>query len=377
MRRRLTLLAMGGLAGLSACRGAITSGCDGGELAGADFGDFGRSPSPRIGSIPFPSVVSLYEVADPSDLGRHVYRDGSAFEGGGERARGIVYTERAGFLDLAHVRNTVDHAAHVHARLRHALRSGDGCVRYRLAEPSVYTVEIDYPPSWWELGEAERLGLADDVAVLASEVLASHSMTWHEVLTWFGYRSVVLVSERPSAFTYDDPASHAVGAIVAGRALRESAPVSPGEAGPFEGAVTRWLAAVLRELGAESPAGTRAAVEAVRGEWWEGRSVLRRMVSGERVVPWLLARDVGAGVEPAEFRTGRLSGLSGHGACPSLRARVEPRVREGGVILRALEEARGPGDVPGSVDLEEDLPALLAYVRAEVVREFGPGSLAP
>jgi len=377
--RGLALLVLGGMV-VVGCRGPVTSGCDGRELAGADFGDFRKVPSPRIGSIPFPSLVTLFEVGDPAKLGRHVYRRGAAFEGVGESGRGIVYTRRAGLIDLAHVRNTVDYAAHIHARVRHALRMGEGCVRFRLAEPSVYTVEIDYPEGWWGLTDEARLAQADVLAVRASEVLALDSMTWHEALTWYGYKSAVVVSERPSAFTYDDPVSHAVGAVVAGRVLGAMRDGNEGSTGArlFGELVTSELEVVLEELGAVGPVETLAAVESVRGVWWEGDLVRRRQVQGGDgpITPWLVPGG-GSDDSPVVFRFPGLSRLSESGTCPTLRARIEPAVLEEAAILRALGESLGLETMPESVGVEDELPVLLDRIREEMVTEFGPGVLSP
>lgn len=368
--------------GMVGCRGAVRADCGHRGGGSPDFGGFEAVPSVRIGSIPFPGLVSLYAEADPENLGEHVYHAGVPFEGLTETERGLVYTCRAGFLDLAHVRNTIDNAAHVHARLRYALRNGRRCVRFRVFEPSVYRVEIEYPEAWWGLGTAEREGLADEYAVRAAETLGLHTMTWHEILTWYGYKTAVIVDEKPSAFTYEDSASHAVGARVAGRALR--AAVRAGAANDtqvFGTAVSAELETVLDELGVVDREGLGEAVESVNGSWWSGLSVNKRHldsgVGGEPITPWLvpgLARCDGVSAEVFEFPA--LNELGGP-AGPSMRVLIDPRVSEESRLLEDVRRERGLEARPDVIDIEADFPVLLELIGAECLEQFGPDALGP
>lgn len=369
-------------AGAAGCRGAVRADCAHRGGGSPDFGGFVAVPSIRIGSIPFPGLVSLYEEADPGHLGEHVYRAGVPFEGLTETERGLIYTCRAGFLDLAHVRNTIDNAAHVHARLRYALRNGRRCVRFRVFEPSVYRVEIEYPEAWWGLGAAEREGLAEDLAVRAAEAIGMHTMTWHEILTWYGYKTTVIVGEKPSAFTYEDSVSHAVGARVAGRALRSAVRAgAANDAGVFAKAATAELEAVLGELGVVGRSGLGEAVEAVSGSWWSGLSVNKRHldsgVGGEPITPWLVpGLDRCGGASAEVFRFSVLDGLGGP-AGPSLRVLIDPRVSEESRLLEDVRRAHVQDERPDEIDIEADFPVLLGEIRAECLEEFGPDSLDP
>ena len=368
--------------GMGGCRGAVRADCGHRGGADPDFGDFVAAPSVRIGSIPFPGLVSLYAEADPDKLGEHVYRAGVPFEGMPEAERGLVYTCRAGFLDLAHVRNTIDNTAHIHARLRYALRNGRRCVRFRVFEPSVYRVEIEYPEGWWELDAVEREVLADELAVRASESLGLHTMTWHEILTWYGYKATVIVDEKPSAFTYEDSASHAVGARVAGRALRAAVQTGAAtDAKVFGMAVTAELEAVLGELGVADRDGLGEAVEAVNGSWWSGLSVNKRHldsgVGGEPITPWLvpgLARCSGVSAEVFEFPA--LNELGGP-AGPSMRVLIDPRVSEESRLLEDVRREHGLEARPDAIDIEADFPVLLGLIAAECLEQFGPDALGP
>lgn len=348
----------------SGCGGAIRTGCAREPIPRAALGDFEAVPKPRIGSLPFPSIVSLYAEADPAKLGEHVYRTGKAFEDWGEEGRGILYTCRAGFVDIAHVRNTVDHAAHIYARVLYALEHGGACVRFRLAEPSVYRLEISYPEAWYELGPEERARLAREVAIRAATIAAHRSMAWHELLTWYGYKSTGIISEEGSAFTYEDSVSHAVGEVVAERALM----AAPGvDARAFGEAATVALEEVLRELGAVDVETGRAVVESVKGEWWSSFKAEAHHVAGAgtlrvkpRVVEGVKACQ---GARVHRFRLYDLDELSDHPVTPTMRLWIDPRVSEEGRILDDLAAERGLGERPEEVDVERDLPLLLERVQ--------------
>src|SRR6185295_8360402 len=65
-----------------------------------------EEPRDRIGSLPFPGAFTLYHASDPNFLGHHCYEHSAVLAA--DEANGIVYTTRAGFIDLAHVRITID-----------------------------------------------------------------------------------------------------------------------------------------------------------------------------------------------------------------------------------------------------------------------------
>ncbi len=357
---------------LAGCGGAIRAGCDGERIPKEALGDFESAPRPRIGSLPFPSIVSLYAEADPAELGGHVYRSGVPFEGMGEEGRGILYTCRAGFVDIAHVRNTVDNAAHIYARVLYAVEHGGSCVRFRLAEPSVYRVEVSYPEAWYRLGAEERAALAREVAIRAATIAAHRSMAWHELLTWYGWKSTGIISEEGSAFTYEDPVSHSVGEIVAERALM----AAPGmDAGAFGEAVTVAMEEVLAELGAVDVETGRAVVESVKGEWWSSFSAEEHHVAGAgslRVEPRLVEGvEACDGARVHRFRLYDLDELSDHAAAPTMRMWIDPRVGQEGRILDDLAEARGLEERPDEVEVERDLPLLLERVRREMEERNG------
>jgi hypothetical protein len=159
--------------GLSGCSSTVPASCDGGRVGErAALGEFAGLPRARVGCLPFPGLMTLYTTAGADGLGEHRYSVDR-----GEASRGIVYTTRGGFLDVAHIRNSIDTTAYIHARVSHALRQGWGCVRFRLHEPSVYEVTLTEPESSEVLSPAERARVVDEAAVRLSQRLALEAMT--------------------------------------------------------------------------------------------------------------------------------------------------------------------------------------------------------
>ena len=78
--------------------------------------------------------------------------------------------------------------------------------------------------------------------------------------------SAGIFSERISSFSFEDTYSDATGVYLGGRALRDER--------PYDKVMTELLDARLVELGVQSAAFTRQAVDRVRGQWYEGELYL-------------------------------------------------------------------------------------------------------
>src|SRR5690606_38835132 len=224
-------------------------------------------PTFRVGALPFHGLM-LHARADPERLGHHRYRSPTQF-GDGEVGRGIIYTQKAGFVDVAHIRDTADWARYIADRVAPALREGASGIALGGSDHTRVHMRFEYPPGWWELPAAAREELIRELAIRCGQEGAYALTTWHELITWYDYGIIPLVSERPSAFTYDDVISHVIGLEVVGRALRD------GEA-DYNAAMTRAMDEVIAELGPASPEQTRQAVLAVQGWWWKRGQALKR-----------------------------------------------------------------------------------------------------
>ena len=326
-------------------------------------------PRYRTGGLPFPGLFSLYATADPLSLGRHRAGYEQREPADEEVERGIVYTTRAGFLDIAHVRITVDTTRYCVEALRGAVARGDTTLTLNGSNKSLFHVTLCYPPGWADAPAAGRDALADALCLRAGQRLAYLMMTWHELASWFGQRQLFFIDETPSAFTWEDTMSHVVGIRVAERALGRAAADSGEDA--FDDAVTAALDSELLLLGAVAPSETDEAVRAVRGRWWAGGRPLKRQVdvglSDDVVYPWLVPGlwFVPPATAPRPFRLPREGDVLGPGAPEFCTVLIEPRIEEAARMRRLL-----PGR-PEWFSRDRDVPLLLEAVRRQMRRRFG------
>ncbi len=252
-----------------------------------------RVPMMRIGSLPHPYGPIPVRYGDRDALGQHTYRQ-SAWRSVrlGEASGGIIYTTRVGFVDLAHTRNAADLTYLAYQRIHPALEAGRPRVLLAGAEPTLFLVHLDYPDAWHTLDPDARARFAQEIAVLLAVRMGYIISSWHEVLTSFGFRGVMVIPEVQSAFVYDDQPSHLLGAVAAGRALR----IMHADGTPYNDAMTTALAELLDDYGALDTPGTRRAVAAARGVWWDvdnattARQIHLGMV-GEPFTPLLIHPD--------------------------------------------------------------------------------------
>jgi hypothetical protein len=268
-----------------------------------------------------------------------------------------LYTCRGGFLDISHVRDSADMVAYIHARVHYALVNDWPCVKFRAHEPSVFTVTFDYPAFWPLLEASDRARILDDVAIRCAQQIAYAALTWHEILTWYGYKTAVVLPEQQSAFTYEDGTSHLLGVSIGGDALRS------GES--FDAAVTRGLNESLARLEVVDVDAMLAAVDSVEGEWWSNGQVMRRMVVYDEfefsIVPWLVPScDACPTQSPVRLRLASLTDVEGLPFDNFWSMTIEPKVLETWRIMSRL-----PADVD-VVDPALHFPILLNDIRETI-----------
>jgi hypothetical protein len=329
-----------------------------------NFGKFDQTPKPRMGGLPYPGLFTAFELADPRRLGNHAY-DGEWGEP--EVIRGIVYTRRGGFIDVAHARKAIDLCKYVQVRAEAALRNDLPAFQLKSLEPSVFVIRLNYPAFWPTLSAGEKELLSHELSIRMAQRIAMMMVTWHEVLTWFGYQSTPIVSERESSFTYDDTGAHAFGVTVGGRALRSNL--------EWDRAVTEEMGRMLTELEVVSPGEAMAAVERVRGAWWSDAGMLKRQIEtgwDGPVTPWLM-RGVSSGGREAPYRyeLPRLESVGGRNFAGLFRMEIQPNVGETDAMRAVIAGA------PAMFDVERDMPSLVAHMRRAEVRQHGEAALRP
>jgi hypothetical protein len=319
----------------------------------------------RMGCLPFYGAFTLFTAADPDDLGDHAYRGGTD-----ERERGIVYACRGGFLDISHIRKTGDLVPYCQVRIETALRHKVPVIHLRSREPSIYHVHFNYPAWWDRLSDDQRDRAAHDLSIRLAGHLAFYMVTWHEVITWHGYKSWGFISESRSAFAYDDGPSHMLGVVAAVDALRDNTR-------PYDPAMTHALNNWLDRLGVVSTERLHEAIRAVENKWWAGSTPLRRSIDSAfgdgAVTPWLVPGLAACpDARPHALRLPRLDAVDGRPLENDFwRVMIEPNVAEARAIRRVLETDRP------EVDYHRDVPVLLDDIRAKLIAEHGPDAISP
>jgi len=288
-----------------------------------------RRPRARIGRYASPTVGTYF--ADPRYLGEHGYYNGAL------ENLGILYTCKAGHIDLAHVRKAADCTAYLAANIREQLNRGRREFSFKFKEPSRYFVKVTYPDWWKDLPPDEKGRIAEDISIRLGEYFAYTACTWHEILTWFGYRSVGLYPEFPSSFSWEDSFSDLLGTYLGAKALRDK------ERG-YDEAMTLALERELEDLGVQPKKVCVKASKMVRGKWFSGDFLFlvdmkaRNLdigVDDGYVTPWLVpGLEECAGAVPRSYPAPSLDFLQEYGFV--VKFEIEPRELERGKILSII-----------------------------------------
>ena len=168
----------------------------------------------RLGFCPSP-IAGVASFVDPEDIGRHTY----AFSP--MEKSGIVYTSRGGHIDIGHVRKAADWTAYLAELTYEKLQQRKTTFSFKQKEPAKYFVTLQYPQYWGDLDPSTREDMGREVAITLGQYFAFLGSTWHEIVTWFGYNSSGVISEFPSAFSWEDTFSNLLGTRVAMAALHD------------------------------------------------------------------------------------------------------------------------------------------------------------
>lgn len=277
---------------------------------------------PRLRPGSYATATRGVRFLGAADLGPHSYRFNASEQSG------IVYTCRAGHVDISHVRKAADWTGYLAAVVLEQIEKGRTSFQVKQVEPSLYCVELTYPENWNDLDSAERERIAREVSCDLGQYLAWTGLTWHEILTWFGYRFKVWQSEFPSAFSWEDNYSNLLGTHIAVAALQD-------QAHPFSEAVTRLLRVRLAELGVQPAEVASETTEALRGRWfsaqWHYTWIYERNfdvgIDDGYVTPRLVPSSAACEEpEPWPLPVPALDSLARYGF--AMRLEIEPRVWE-------------------------------------------------
>lgn len=195
----------------------------------------GPAPSIRTCCMLAPAQDPLQpansNLANPSSLGRHR---------GSNEVSGIIYTGKAGFIDLGHLRDHCDLTKFIHEQLT-----------------------INFTPQRVSavLGEAvmHKCPVSD---IQVARAIALDAGLGHEIISY----DIRSPGGHNSSFSPEDLCSNFLGTLVAERAIAAG--------GNFNNAVTTELNNLLRDLGAQTPAESRNAFNRINGRWVDWNDII-------------------------------------------------------------------------------------------------------
>lgn len=211
--------------------------------------------SPTTGGVPF---------LDTEHLGCHSY---GACTGEGS---GIMYTQRGGSIDIDHLRGAADIAKYAYDLSRRALLKGKkGFSVSPLFEYYTNRIEFKYPRNWDTLSPEEKENIATEVSLQVGQIVGFNSTLYHEMLTWFGTR-FLLVPEFYSAFSWEDVYSNLLGTKLAMQAVQD-----PNSS--YNQAMTSLLNNEMKILEAVPQQEAVNVTNSVKGKWFTSRLLFPRI----------------------------------------------------------------------------------------------------
>lgn len=321
------------------------------------------SPRTRLGALPFPGPFTLFALADPNDLGIARYKSLPSRIEHDEESHGILYTQRAGFLDLAHIRETMDWSWFISTRVNAALSDSQPALRLSGYDNCPINLSFNYPDDWTTLADEDRRLIVSELAIRIGQLVAFDLMTWHEIITWHGYRTTLIIPEKGSAFTYDDTMSHLVGLLAADDALRRPD-------GSWDLNATDALNIVLARLAVVPREQATIAVDLVKGHWWQSGLCVRRNldlgIASGSITPWLVRGAPWPDVTPEPFPLPTLSDIAGRDYTHFWNMTIEPSA-----LIPA--PVKNISSLPGHlIDPQVHFPLLMDQLRREMKEELGP-----
>jgi hypothetical protein len=323
---------------------------------------FDHPPKMRRGSYATPTAGTTF--LDLTNLGPHSYRHVP-----NEKENGIVYTCRAGHIDISHVREAADWTAYLAAVTYKHVSNSDPEFSFTLKEGSVCFIHLTYPDSWQSLSAENRERIAFDLSVNLGRYFGYTAGSWHEILTWFGYKSRGIFPEFPSAFSWEDTFSNLLGCDIGAEAIRDTQHA-------YDEAVEYAIDKALENLDIQSAEVAKSAAEKVRGLWFTGKvppfvDMKKRnfdigldngFITPSLVDSIRVCEDVKA--RPYPVPTPHF--LAEYGF--TMKFEIEPRVWEGDEILRLVYHDKKT--VHKCIEPDKDFAAIMSGIKQEAQKKL-------
>jgi len=310
---------------------------------------FTGGPRARIGYLPTATFGILFP--DPNHLGTHGYGFSLSETGG------IVYTCRAGHVDLDHIRGNADNTRYLFKKIRKTLsKKGKGFSFNLTGEMSTHRIRFTYPDNWDRQQDKDKI--IDEIAYSLAPYLSYNATIWHEFQTWFGVHYALFEPEFNSAFSWEDLYSNLVGTELAVEAMKNTDY-------SFNEAMTIAIDRKLRELQVRPRSVAIGASDKVRGDWYTGNFIpdtkMRNFDIGldGYVTPTVVAGIKGCSSEPLLLPVPTLDILKGYGF--SMSYQIKPNVLEQGRMYKAAGSKK--------IFPEEHFPIMLEYVKKQALKK--------
>jgi len=322
---------------------------------------------PRIRYGAYPTAI-LGTTWAGEELGTHGYYFRLS------EKNGIAYTCRGGHIDIMHVRIAADWTAYLAAESYKHIMRGDKTFSYKLlVDRSRSYMNISYPENWQSRSKDEQSKIAREVALVMGPYMTFTMVTWHEIMTWYGFKVIALPTEYASAFSWEDSYSNLVGTRLAVQVLRDTER-------SYNEAMKIALDEEMKKLGVQPARIAKQASESVYGSWYTGRvSMFVDMrkrnfdigLGDGCITPTLLPNVPGCeNAEPIAYPVPTLDALAKHGFAASVE--IEPREWERNKVLRIVyPDKKGKRILPA-----QHFPAIMAQIRKEAEAKYGPEMVA-
>ena len=324
-------------------------------VSGCGFG----KPRRRLGCYATSTPGTRFISSDK--IGKHSYGF-NPFE-----KNGITYACRGGHIDIAHLRIAADNTKYMSEKLYNGMMADQTEFSFGLvADRSKHVVKLSYPDNWQQM---DKESVAREVSLQLGQYVAFSATTWHEVLTWFGYHTMIIIPEQASAFSWEDIYSNLLGTSIAAKAIRDTDHV-------YNKAMTLAINEELERLGCRSGRVAKKAAEMVRGEWFTGNFMVsmkkRNLDIGidDGFVTPMIVPGICSEAKPAHHPVPSHD-VSQYGF--SMEYHIVPKEFEKGKILSIVHHDRKNKTITPDIHYAP----IMAHIANIAVEKYGPYAIVP